>query len=93
MVMWGPASTTCTENPNPDSVQAKTPCLVRDMYFSFNEGGGFSPLLLPLSATAAVLPQSIRFVPGLEQLAIPDAASQGLILFDLSTVSVRQSIF
>jgi hypothetical protein len=57
---------------------------VRDRYFSFQEVGGFVPMRLPLSSQSLVLPQSIRYVRGLDMLAIPDAVSMGLMLFDLN---------
>jgi hypothetical protein len=37
-----------------------------------------------LSSQSLVLPQSVRYVRGLDMLAIPDAASMGLMLFDLN---------
>jgi hypothetical protein len=82
-VVWDPAQFNCTE----------PPCLQRDMAFTFQEVGGFSPMSVPLSANALVLPQAITFVPGLSQLAIPDATSQGLILFDLTRIATTQTIF
>jgi hypothetical protein len=82
-VVWDPAQFTCNERP----------CLQRDMAFTFQEVGGFSPMAVPLSASAFVLPQAITFVPGLSQLAIPDAVSQGLILFDLRRIATTQTIF
>jgi hypothetical protein len=63
------------------------------MFFSFQEVGGFDPLLVSLSSTALVLPESISFVPGLEQLAIPDPVSQGLMMFDINSLRVIQTIF
>jgi hypothetical protein len=69
------------------------PCLQRDMAFSFQEVGGFSPMAVPLSSSAFVLPQAVTFVPGLSQLAIPDATSQGLMLFDLRRIATTQTIF
>jgi hypothetical protein len=69
------------------------PCLQRDMAFTFQEVGGFSSMAVPLSSSAFVLPQAITFVPGLSQLAIPDATSQGLILFDLRQIAATQTIF
>ena len=83
-VVWDPAEFNCEQKPN---------CLQRDMAFSFNEVGGFTPMLASLSTNAFVLPQGISFVPGLSQLAIPDATSQGLILFDLRRIAPTQTIF
>jgi hypothetical protein len=69
------------------------PCVQRGMLFSFLETGGFEPLVLSLSSSALVLPRSVSFVPGLEQLAIVDAVSQGLMLFDLNRLGVVQTLF
>jgi hypothetical protein len=62
------------------------PCVTRGSKFSFVESGGFASIEIQLS-TVPVLPQSIRFVRGISQLAIPDAVSQGLLLFDLNVMS------
>jgi hypothetical protein len=70
-----------------------TTCLRRDMAFAFTEVGGFVPLFVPVATNALVSPQSIEFIPGLEQLAVPDAISQGLILVDLSRLAPVQSFY
>ena len=51
--------------------------------------GGFSPLTIPLTGNtaAAVIPQSMRFIASLGQLAVVDGAQQGLVLIDLNTVN------
>jgi len=59
---------------------------VRDTYFSFVETGGFVAIEAGLS-TLPVMLQSIRFIRGIDQLAIPDSVSQGLMLFDLGLLS------
>jgi hypothetical protein len=74
-VIWQPAAT-CSSGP----------CVTLDMYFSFTETGGFQPTEIGLS-TLAIMPQSIIFVPGINQLALPDAISQGLMMFDFATLS------
>jgi len=83
-VVWDPQDATACD---------PKPCLQRDMTFSFQEVGGFSAMVVPLSSNTLVLPQAISFVPGLSQLAIPDATSQGLILFDLRRIGTTQTIF
>jgi hypothetical protein len=83
-VAWDPA-VQCSND--------QRPCLQRDMGFSFQEVGGFSPLSVSLSTTTLVLPQQVTFVPGLAQLAIPDATSQGLMLFDLRRITTARTIF
>ncbi len=61
-------------------------CLARDTYFGFVETGGFIPMEIGLSAIP-VLTQSIQFVRGIDELAISDAVTQGLMLFDLNILS------
>jgi hypothetical protein len=92
-VIWDPLVSDCGVTGGADAGGATQPCLRRDMHFSFQEEGGFEPLSVSLSATALVMPQTITFVPGLEQLAVPDPVSQGLMLFDLNTLRVVQTIF
>jgi len=82
LVVWNPAMP-----PNVCPNQPSCP-LVRDMSFQFTETGGFIPIEVALSP-GAVLAQSIRFVRGIDQLAVPDAASQGLLLFDLNALSTN----
>jgi hypothetical protein len=79
-VLW--RADNCTANP----------CVTRDTKFTFVESGGFASIEVQLAA-GAVLPQSIRFVRGIDQLAIPDAVSQGLMLFDLNTLSLSKAYF
>jgi hypothetical protein len=94
-VIWNPQESDCRPVAAGDAGRTgpAQPCLRRDMFFSFQEVGGFDPLLINLSATALILPESISFVPGLEQLAIPDPVSQGLMMFDLNALRVIQTIF
>jgi len=68
-------------------------CLLRDTYFQFIETGGFSAIAILPPQNALVLPQAIGFVRGLQQLAIPDAASQGLMLFDLNRLGTIKTIY
>jgi hypothetical protein len=75
-VLWDIEGTSC--DPGPCSGR------VRDRYFAFQEVGGFVPMRFGLSSQSLVLPQSVRYVRGLDMLAIPDAASMGLMLFDLN---------
>jgi hypothetical protein len=65
---------------------------VRDRFFSFQEVGGFAPMRFSL-APALVLPQSVRYVRGLQMLAIPDPVAQGLMLFDLNRLSTSISFY
>jgi hypothetical protein len=77
-VLWAPAKPeTCT----PPNV-----CVLRDSYFTFVETGGFVPLEVGLS-TLPVIVQSVQFVRSLDELALPDSVSQGLMLFDVGALS------
>jgi hypothetical protein len=91
-VIWNPQNNNCATSGTGDAGIPQA-CVQRDMFFSFQEVGGFEPMALGISATALVLPQSITFVPGLEQLAIVDPVAQGLMLFDLAALGVVQSLF
>jgi hypothetical protein len=81
--LWGPEDKKCETEA----------CVQRGMYFSFAEVGGFSSLTMPLSISSQVAPQSISYVNGIEELAIPDAAAQGLLLVDLNRLGVVQSLY
>jgi hypothetical protein len=64
----------------------------RDVNWQFAQRGSFVPLTVPLApGTTAILPQSMRFIDSLGQLAVVDGASQGLILIDLDTVAFAHS--
>jgi hypothetical protein len=84
-VVWDTEGTTC----------ATPPCSarVRDRFFSFQEVGGFVPMRFGLSSSSLVMPQSVRFVRGLQLLAIPDPVAQGLILFNLSRLVTTVSFY
>lgn len=75
-VIWGPEM--CTSGL----------CRQRDMYFQFAESGGFTPMEIGLSPIPVIV-DSIRFVRGIDQLAVPDAVSQGLGLFDIGSLSAN----
>ncbi|HMJ51478.1 MAG TPA: hypothetical protein VK540_05360 [Polyangiaceae bacterium] len=83
-VVWDMEGTTC----------AKPPCSgrVRDRFFSFQEVGGFVPMRFGLAATP-VMPQSVRYVRGLQMLAIPDPVGQGLMLFDLDRLTTTLALY
>ncbi len=66
----------------------------RDIGWRFTTKGSFGPLFVNLaSSTLAVNPRSTRYIDALGQLAIVDGASQGLVLLDLSTVSLARTFF
>ena len=58
------------------------------MYFQFAESGGFRSMEIGLSPIPVIV-DSIRFVRGIDQLAVPDAVSQGLGLFDIGSLSAN----
>jgi hypothetical protein len=63
----------------------------RDAVFTWRTTGGFTPLVMSLSASTSssvVAPQSIQFLQQAEQLAVVDGASRGLALFSLDTFGV-----
>jgi hypothetical protein len=82
-VLWDIEGATC--DPRPCSGR------VRDRFFSFQEVGGFIPMRFGLSSSALVLPQSVRYVRGLQMLAIPEPVIQGLMLFDLNRLATTIS--
>jgi hypothetical protein len=64
----------------------------RDMTYHFQTRGSFQALVINLAAqTAAVTPQSMRFIETLGQLAVVDGASQGLVLIDLAGVGIARA--
>jgi hypothetical protein len=66
----------------------------RDMTFNWQTTGGFSPLTASLAAqTAAVMPQSMTFVPQIGQIAVVDGAAEGLVLVSLDSVGVSRLYF
>lgn len=66
----------------------------RGMAFTWQVAGGFAPLTANLVAqSAAVLPQTMSFVPQIGQLAVVDGAAQGLVLVSLDSVGVSRLFF
>jgi hypothetical protein len=65
----------------------------RDNVWKFSMRGGFQPVTVSISqnTTTAVLPQSMRFIDSLGQLAVVDGAQQGLVLIDLNTLQFAHS--
>lgn len=62
---------------------------VRDAAFTWQTGGGYNPLVINLANISNVVsPQSIQFVPQLEQMAVVDGSSLGLTLLSLDTFGV-----
>jgi hypothetical protein len=71
---------------------ASTTNPVRDTSYVFHTRGQFSPLSVNIGATTyAVNPQSMRFIETLGQIAVVDAASQGLVLIDLGGVAIARA--
>lgn len=66
----------------------------RGAVWSFSTRGQYTPLTIPISTTTTSLnPQSMRFIETLGQIAVVDAASQGLILVDLKNVALARDPF
>jgi hypothetical protein len=64
----------------------------REITYHFQSRGSFTPLSINLAATtAAVTPQSMRFIESLGQLAVVDGQSQGLVLIDLAGVGIARA--
>ena len=61
----------------------------RGMSFSWQTTGGFVPLAMTLStASTQVSPESMSYFPGYGYLAVVDASTLGLSLFDLNSLGV-----
>ena len=64
----------------------------RDTIYAFSSRGQFVPLTVDIAgSTFSVNPQSIRYIESLGQLALVDAASQGLVLVDLAGVTIARA--
>ena len=66
---------------------------MRDRFFSFQEAGGFVPMRFGLSSSQLVMPQSVRYVRGIQKLAIPDPVANGLMLFSLSRLATTNLFY
>lgn len=63
----------------------------RDMQFSWDVIGGFSPLVVDLASVdnnASTLPQSLVFSPQADAVAVTDGETKGLTLINLGTFNV-----
>ncbi len=61
----------------------------RDMTFRFQTRGGYSSLIYNLAAqSSAVSPRSLQYIESLGELAVVDGSAQGLVLIDLSTLTL-----
>lgn len=69
-----------------------TKAVKRDTIYAFSSRGQFVPLTVDIAgSTFSVNPQSMRYVESLGQLALVDAASQGLVLVDLAGVTIARA--
>ena len=69
--------------------RGKAPSL-RDMTFSWDQTGGFYPLFGSLAVqSSVVLPQSVAYVSEFEAIAVVDAASLGLSLMTLDSLTIQ----
>jgi len=72
------------------TVSSDTPA--RDLVWRFTTRGQFTPQIINLAATTtAVSPQSMRFIDSLQQVAVVDGSSQGLVLIDLDAVATAHA--
>lgn len=85
-VMRNPMFALAVANPTSGAVPA------RDTVYGFSTRGEFRYLSVAIGGTsAAVNPQSMRFIDALGQIGVVDAASQGLVLIDLRAVTVARA--
>jgi hypothetical protein len=69
--------------------RGKEPSL-RDMTFTWDQTGGFYPLLGSLAAqSTVVLPQSLAYVSEFESIAVVDGASLGLSFMTLDSLTIQ----
>jgi hypothetical protein len=62
---------------------------VRDMTYSWDTAGGFYALTASLaSVSTAVLPQTVRYIPEYQAIAVVDGASLGFSLMALDTLQI-----
>jgi hypothetical protein len=65
---------------------------VRDTQYTFSTRGQFRALFVGIGGSStAVIPQSMRYVESLGQMAVVDGSSQGLVLIDLRAVTVARA--
>lgn len=66
----------------------------RDMQFSFVTQGSFAPLVANLAGvTSSILPQALRYVPPLGEIAITDGQLEGLLTVNLSSFVISRQYY
>ncbi|HEV8246267.1 MAG TPA: hypothetical protein VGP93_10890, partial [Polyangiaceae bacterium] len=66
----------------------------RGMTFNWQTAGGFFPLVLSLTSQAqSVLPQSMLYLPELQDLAVVDASTLGLTIISLDSLRVEAAFY
>jgi hypothetical protein len=67
----------------------------RDLSWHFSVQGGFAPLTMSVTggANTTVSPQSMLYIDPLGQLAVVDGSLQGLVIFDLNSLSLSHTPF
>ncbi|MBX3182205.1 MAG: hypothetical protein KIT72_09875 [Polyangiaceae bacterium] len=66
----------------------------RDMRFTWQVAGGFTPLSISLAAeSSAVSPLSMQLLPQTGELAVTDAATQGLLMVNLRSLAVSRVFY
>jgi hypothetical protein len=67
---------------------------LRNMVFSWQVTGGFTPLAMSLTTEASsVVPQSMLYLPELQHLAVVDASTLGLALFSLDSLRLERPFY
>ena len=66
--------------------------LARGTVYGFSTRGQFRALFISIGGSSiSVLPQSMRYIEALGQMAVVDGLSQGLVLIDLRAVTVARA--
>jgi hypothetical protein len=67
----------------------------RDQIWRFSLLGSAAPITVSIAqgGTTAVSPQSMRFIPPIQQLAVVDGEAQGLVLIDLNLVAFSRAFY
>jgi len=93
-VTWSGCSTAPLDG-GTAAAQGQHTFTARDLSWHFSVRGGFSPLTMSLTggANTTVSPQSMLFIDPLGQIAIVDGSLQGLVIFDLNSLTMSHSPF
>jgi hypothetical protein len=92
-VTWSGCATTGFADAGSDNGQHTF--TARDLSWHFAVQGGFAPLTMSVTggANTTVSPQSMLFIDPLGQLAVIDGSLQGLVIFDLNSLTLSHMPF